>query len=89
MFIIFLQVLDDGRLTDGHGRTVNFRNSVIVMTSKMSSEVIREMAGEEYDAHMKKAVMDIGGGHFRPEFSNRIDEVVVFRHGENSYATGR
>jgi len=78
VFNILLQVLDDGRLTDGHGRTVNFRNTVIVMTSNMGSEVIREMAGEEHYAQMKQAVMDIVGRYFRPEFINRIDEVVVF-----------
>ncbi len=78
VFNILLQVLDDGRLTDGHGRTVNFRNAVIVMTSNMGSEVIREMAGEEHYAQMKQAVMDIVGRHFRPEFINRIDAVVVF-----------
>lgn len=78
VFNILLQVLDDGRLTDGHGRTVNFRNTVIVMTSNMGSEVIREMAGEEHYAEMKQAVMDIVGHYFRPEFINRIDEVVVF-----------
>ena len=78
VFNILLQVLDDGRLTDGHGRTVNFRNTVLVMTSNMGSEVIREMAGEEHYNTMKSAVMDIVGHHFRPEFINRIDEVVVF-----------
>ncbi|MGD2074246.1 MAG: ATP-dependent chaperone ClpB [Gammaproteobacteria bacterium] len=78
VFNLLLQVLDDGRLTDGHGRTVNFRNAVIVMTSNMGSDVIREMAGEENYARMKQAVMEIVGRYFRPEFINRIDEVVVF-----------
>lgn len=78
VFNILLQVLDDGRLTDGHGRTVNFRNTVIVMTSNMGSDIIREMAGEEHYVEMKQAVMDIIRHHFRPEFINRIDEVVVF-----------
>ena len=78
VFNVLLQVLDDGRLTDGQGRTVDFRNSVIVMTSNLGSQLIQEMAGEEnYDA-MKNAVMDIVGGHFRPEFVNRIDDLVVF-----------
>jgi len=78
VFNILLQVLDDGRLTDGHGRTVDFRNTVIVMTSNLGSHVIQEMAGEEnYDA-MKAAVMEIVGQHFRPEFINRVDDVVVF-----------
>jgi len=78
VFNILLQVLDDGRLTDGHGRTVDFRNTVIVMTSNLGSDVIQQMAGEaNYDA-MKAAVMNIVGGHFRPEFINRVDETVVF-----------
>jgi len=78
VFNILLQVLDDGRLTDGQGRTVDFRNTVIIMTSNLGSEQIQELSGEEnYDA-MKLAVMDVVGGHFRPEFINRIDEVVVF-----------
>ncbi|NOX75172.1 MAG: ATP-dependent chaperone ClpB [Gammaproteobacteria bacterium] len=78
VFNILLQVLDDGRLTDGHGRTVDFRNTVIVMTSNLGSEIIQQMAGEENYAAMKGAVMNIVGGHFRPEFINRVDEVVVF-----------
>jgi ATP-dependent Clp protease ATP-binding subunit ClpB len=77
VFNILLQVLDDGRLTDGHGRTVDFRNSVIVMTSNIGSSRIQELALEGYDA-MKAAVMDIVGQHFRPEFINRVDEMVVF-----------
>ncbi|MBT8082907.1 MAG: ATP-dependent chaperone ClpB [Gammaproteobacteria bacterium] len=77
VFNVLLQVLDDGRLTDGHGRTVDFRNAVIVMTSNLGSNLIQEMAGEEnYDA-MKNAVMDVVGTHFRPEFVNRIDDLVV------------
>ena len=78
VFNILLQVLDDGRLTDGQGRTVDFRNTVIVMTYNLGSNVIQEMAGEDnYDA-MKNAVMEIVGQHFRPEFINRVDDVVVF-----------
>ena len=86
VFNILLQVLDDGVLTDGQGRTVDFKNTVLVMTSNLGSDVIQTMAASnsgseqsdiEYDA-MKDAVMDIVGGHFRPEFINRIDEVVVF-----------
>ncbi len=78
VFNVLLQVLDDGRLTDGQGRTVDFRNTVIVMTSNLGSQMIQEMAGEEnYDA-MKSAVMEVVGSHFRPEFINRIDDVVVF-----------
>ena len=78
VFNVLLQVLDDGRLTDGHGRTVDFRNTVIVMTSNLGSQVIQELAGEDNYAHMKAAVMEIVGGHFRPEFINRVDEAVVF-----------
>ncbi len=78
VFNILLQVLDDGRLTDGHGRTVDFRNTVIVMTSNLGSQVIQEMAGEENYDVMKEAVMTSVSAHFRPEFINRIDDVVVF-----------
>ncbi len=78
VFNILLQVLDDGRLTDGQGRTVDFRNTVIVMTSNLGSQQIQEMAGEENYDEMKRVVMEIVGQHFRPEFINRIDEVVVF-----------
>ena len=78
VFNVLLQVLDDGRLTDGQGRTVDFRNTVIVMTSNLGSQMIQEMAGEDqYDA-MKTAVMEVVGTHFRPEFINRVDDVVVF-----------
>jgi len=78
VFNVLLQVLDDGRLTDGHGRTVDFRNSVIVMTSNLGSQLIQEMAGEENYEAMKGAVMEVVGHHFRPEFVNRIDDLVVF-----------
>ncbi len=78
VFNVLLQVLDDGRLTDGQGRTVDFRNTVIVMTSNLGSQVIQELAGEDNYAAMKAAVMEIVGAHFRPEFINRIDEAVVF-----------
>ena len=78
VFNVLLQVLDDGRLTDGQGRTVDFRNTVIIMTSNLGSQLIQEMAGEENYARMKSAVMEIVGQHFRPEFINRVDEVVVF-----------
>jgi len=78
VFNILLQVLDDGRLTDGQGRTVDFRNCVIVMTSNLGSSEIQTMAGEQnYDA-IKHAVMEQVSRHFRPEFINRIDETVVF-----------
>jgi len=78
VFNILLQVLDDGRLTDGQGRTVDFRNTVIVMTSNLGSNVIQEMAGDDDYEKMKSAVMEIVGQHFRPEFINRVDDVVVF-----------
>ena len=78
VFNVLLQVLDDGRLTDGQGRTVDFRNSVIVMTSNIGSQQIQELAGEENYSAMKSAVMESVIQHFRPEFINRIDEVVVF-----------
>ena len=78
VFNILLQVLDDGRLTDGHGRTVDFRNTVIVMTSNLGSDAIQNMADEAEYEHMKEAVMSVVADHFRPEFINRIDEVVVF-----------
>lgn len=78
VFNILLQVLEDGRLTDGQGRTVDFRNTVVVMTSNLGSHLIQEMSEQgDYDA-MKTAVMDVVGSHFRPEFINRIDESVVF-----------
>jgi ATP-dependent Clp protease ATP-binding subunit ClpB len=78
VFNVLLQVLDDGRLTDGQGRTVDFRNTVIVMTSNLGSQAIQEFAEKgEYEA-MKSAVMDTVAQHFRPEFINRIDETVVF-----------
>ena len=78
VFNVLLQVLDDGRLTDGHGRTVDFRNTVIVMTSNLGSDRIRELAeGHEY-AVMKEQVMSVVGQHFRPEFINRIDDIIVF-----------
>ncbi len=78
VFNVLLQVLDDGRLTDGHGRTVDFRNTVIVMTSNLGSDLIQRLAGEDNYEQMKASVMEVVGGHFRPEFINRIDEAVVF-----------
>ncbi|WP_018918927.1 ATP-dependent chaperone ClpB [Vreelandella zhanjiangensis] len=84
VFNILLQVLEDGRLTDGQGRTVDFRNTVIVMTSNMGSDIIQRMGGDvsadkdrDYE-NMKNMVMEVVGNHFRPELINRIDEVVVF-----------
>jgi ATP-dependent Clp protease ATP-binding subunit ClpB len=78
VFNVLLQVLDDGRLTDGQGRTVDFRNTVIIMTSNLGSQTIQELAGEENYDEMKSTVMEIVGQHFRPEFINRIDDIVVF-----------
>ncbi|HAR75544.1 MAG TPA: ATP-dependent chaperone ClpB [Psychrobacter sp.] len=77
VFNILLQVLDDGRLTDSQGRVVDFKNTVIIMTSNLGSHKIQEMVGESYE-DIKAEVMDSVGQHFRPEFVNRIDEIVVF-----------
>jgi ATP-dependent Clp protease ATP-binding subunit ClpB len=78
VFNVLLQVLDDGRLTDGQGRTVDFRNTVIIMTSNLGSQVIQEYAGEQNYGKMKSAVMEVVQQSFRPEFINRIDDIVVF-----------
>ncbi len=78
VFNVLLQVLDDGRLTDGQGRTVDFRNTVIIMTSNLGSNVIQEYAGVGHYAKMRAAVMEIVQQSFRPEFINRIDDIVVF-----------
>ncbi|MCK1888283.1 ATP-dependent chaperone ClpB [Legionella pneumophila] len=78
VFNILLQVMDDGRLTDGQGRTVDFRNTVIVMTSNLGSQLIQEMSSKFNYDEIKAAVMDLVSQHFRPEFINRIDESVVF-----------
>ncbi len=85
VFNILLQVLDDGRLTDGQGRTVDFRNTVIVMTSNLGSDRIQDLtrSNSGYEA-IKEAVMEVVSGHFRPEFINRLDEMVVFRPLEQS-----
>jgi ATP-dependent Clp protease ATP-binding subunit ClpB len=78
VFNILLQVLDDGRLTDSQGRVVDFKNTVIIMTSNLGSHAIRELGESADSATVKAAVMEAVGQHFRPEFINRIDEVVVF-----------
>ncbi|GAA0352900.1 ATP-dependent chaperone ClpB [Bowmanella denitrificans] len=78
VFNILLQVLDDGRLTDGQGRTVDFKNTVVIMTSNLGSDIIQDKAGEEQYEQMKALVMAVVGQHFRPEFINRIDDTVVF-----------
>jgi ATP-dependent Clp protease ATP-binding subunit ClpB len=79
VFNILLQVLDDGRLTDSHGRTVDFRNTVVVMTSNLGSSMIQERIGTASYEELKSDIMDVLTGHFRPEFVNRVDDVVVFR----------
>ncbi|OJA00186.1 ATP-dependent chaperone ClpB [Rickettsiella grylli] len=78
VFNILLQVLEDGRLTDSHGRTVDFRNTVIVMTSNLGSQIIQEFTSKQDYTALKSTLMDIIAQHFRPEFINRVDEVVVF-----------
>jgi ATP-dependent Clp protease ATP-binding subunit ClpB len=78
VFNILLQVLDDGRLTDGQGRTVDFRNTVIVMTSNLGSDLIQDYKSADQYEEIKSKVMEVVGMHFRPEFINRIDETVVF-----------
>ncbi len=77
VFNVLLQVLDDGRMTDGHGRTVDFKNTVVVMTSNLGSQMIQQMTGDDYQV-IKLAVLGEVRTHFRPEFVNRIDEIVVF-----------
>jgi ATP-dependent Clp protease ATP-binding subunit ClpB len=81
VFNVLLQVLDDGRLTDGHGRTVNFRNTVIIMTSNIGSQLILEYRGADEQTYrrMREQVLQALQRQFRPEFLNRVDEVVVFR----------
>ncbi|MGH8264822.1 MAG: AAA family ATPase, partial [Steroidobacteraceae bacterium] len=78
VFNVLLQVLDDGRLTDGQGRTVDFRNTAIILTSNLGSQLIQEMAGEDNYSKMKTAVLEIVQQNFRPEFINRLDDIVVF-----------
>jgi ATP-dependent Clp protease ATP-binding subunit ClpB len=78
VFNILLQVLDDGRLTDGQGRTVDFKNTVIIMTSNLGSDIIQQVSGQDDYQHMKSLVMGVVGDHFRPEFLNRVDDIVVF-----------
>ena len=87
VFNILLQVLDDGRLTDGHGRTVDFRNTVLVMTSNLGSDLIQTMSGGGHN-QIKSAVMKIVSTAFRPEFINRVDDVVVFHPLEKDQVKG-
>jgi len=77
VFNVLLQLLDDGRLTDGHGRTVDFKNCVVIMTSNIASQVILSYKGQHYE-RMKEQALDIMRQSFRPEFLNRVDEIVVF-----------
>ena len=84
VFNIALQILEDGRLTDGHGRTVDFRNTVIIMTSNLGSQILQEMAGASRYEEMKATVMEVVTQHFRPELINRIDETVVFIPSDRS-----
>jgi ATP-dependent Clp protease ATP-binding subunit ClpB len=78
VFNILLQVLDDGRLTDGQGRTVDFKNTVVIMTSNLGSDIIQDKHNESQYDDMKASVMNVVGQHFRPEFINRVDDIVVF-----------
>ena len=87
VFNVLLQVLDDGRMTDGQGRTVDFKNTVIVMTSNLGSQMIQQMAGDDYQL-VKLAVMGEVKTHFRPEFVNRIDEIVVFHALDQKHIAG-
>ena len=87
VFNVLLQVLDDGRLTDGQGRTVDFRNTIIIMTSNLGSSLIQELSASDYES-MKTAVMEVVAQHFRPEFINRIDECVVFHRLEKEHMRG-
>ena len=88
VFNVLLQVLDDGRLTDGHGRTVDFKNTVLVMTSNLGSDLIQTLAGNADYSEMKEAVMGVVSQHFRPEFLNRVDDSVVFRPLEKDQIQG-
>ena len=87
VFNVLLQVLDDGRMTDGQGRTVDFKNTVIVMTSNLGSQMIQQMSGDDYQV-IKLAVMGEVKTHFRPEFVNRIDEIVVFHALDQKHIAG-
>jgi len=87
VFNVLLQVLDDGRMTDGQGRTVDFKNTVIVMTSNLGSQMIQQMAGSDYQV-IKLAVMGEVKTHFRPEFVNRIDEIIVFHPLDAKHIAG-
>jgi ATP-dependent Clp protease ATP-binding subunit ClpB len=78
VFNVLLQILDDGRLTDGQGRTVDFRNTVLIMTSNLGGQLIQDMSSRPFD-EVRDAVMTVLRDHFRPEFLNRVDEIIVFK----------
>jgi ATP-dependent Clp protease ATP-binding subunit ClpB len=78
VFNVLLQILDDGRLTDGQGRTVDFRNTVLIMTSNLGGQLIQEMSSRPFE-EVREAVLGVLRDHFRPEFLNRVDEIVVFK----------
>ena len=88
IFNVLLQVLDDGRLTDGHGRTVDFRNTILVMTSNLGSEVFAQASENTLHGPMVDRIMTVVRGHFRPEFLNRLDEIVVFHRLERAHMAG-
>jgi ATP-dependent Clp protease ATP-binding subunit ClpB len=77
VFNLLLQILDDGRLTDGHGRTVDFKNTVVIMTSNIGSQWIMDLGERDYE-EMRRRVMDAVRAHFKPEFLNRVDELIIF-----------
>jgi len=79
VFNVLLQLLDDGRLTDGQGRTVDFRNTVLIMTSNLGSQLIQELSERKAWSDVREAAMGVLRDHFRPEFLNRVDEVIIFR----------
>ena len=79
VFNVLLQVLDDGRLTDGQGRTVDFSNTLIILTSNLGSQYLSNMAGEQTVEDVEPQVMEVVRGHFRPEFLNRLDEIILFQ----------
>ncbi|MEE3328740.1 MAG: ATP-dependent chaperone ClpB [Myxococcota bacterium] len=84
VFNVFLQILDDGRLTDGQGRTVDFRNTVLIMTSNIGSQFIVELSEKDDEGEMEKRVMDALKAHFKPEFLNRVDDVMIYHQLERS-----
>ena len=88
VFNILLQVLDDGRLTDGQGRTVDFRNALIVMTSNLGSDILASQVEGEDSDHVRSAVMEVVRAAFRPEFLNRLDEILLFHRLTRDHMTG-